>query len=169
MEASQTLGDRAREEPGSAGAVRWVALGLGVLGALSLVVAELSLIFQVDTLTSGTCQELADASVRDRCDASGLEQHSGALLLLGLFAAVMAVGVGRGESVPAAAALIVVGAVVIAIAILIDLPKTRADGLLEPFYESGKAKPGAGFYLELAGAGLCLAAGSLGIIGPRRV
>ncbi len=168
MEASQTARVRAREASGSADILAWVALGLGVLGGLALVVAEFSLIFQVDTLTSGTCQELADASVRDRCDASGLEQHSGALILLGLFAAAMAIGAGRGASLPAAAALIVVGAVVIAIAILIDLPKTRADGLLEPFYESGKAKPGTGFYLELAGAGLCIAAGALRFVSRRR-
>lgn len=168
MEASQTLGARARGVVGSAGALAWLTLGLGVLGGLALLVAELSLIYQVDTLTSGTCQELADASVRDRCQANGLEQHSGALILLGLFALVMAVGAGRGASLPAAGALIVVGVVVIAIAVFIDLPQTRADGLLEPFYESGKAEPGTGFYLELAGAALCLAAGALRLLGSRR-
>lgn len=167
MEASRTLGARARGAARSGDAVGWVVLGLGVLGGLLLVVAELSLIFQVDTLTSGTCEELADASVRDRCKANGLEQHSGALIPLGVLAAAMAVGASRGRSVPAAAALVVLGAVVLGIALLIDLPKTNADGLLEPFYESGKAKPGTGFYLELLGAGLCVAAGGLRLLGRR--
>ncbi len=167
MEVSPTLGSPAREVRGSTGAVDWLVLGLGVVGALALVLAEFSLTFQVDTLTSGTCQELADAAVRDRCRATGLEQHSGALILLGLFAAAMAVGAGRRASRPAAVALIAMAAVAFGIAVFIDLPKTRADGLLEPFYESGEARPGAGFYLEWVGAGLCLCAGALRLLRPR--
>ena len=166
MEASRTLGARAREAAGSAGAVGWLVLGLGVAGGLLLIIAELSLIFQVDTLTSGTCEELADAAVRDKCRATGVEQHSGALFLLGVLAVAMAVGAGRGASVPAAVALVVVGAVVIGIGLLSDLPKTNADGLLEPFYESGKARAGSGFYLELVGASACLAAGALRLARP---
>lgn len=163
MEASQTPRARARAAAGSAGMAAWLVLGLGAIGGLLLVLAEFSLVFQVDTLTSGTCEELADASVRDRCRANGLEQHSGALILLGVFAVAMALGAARGSSLPAAVALVAVGAVVIAIAVFIDLPKTKADGLLEPFYEEGKASPGAGFYLELAGAALCVVAGALRI------
>ena len=167
MEASQTLGARARAAAGSAGLAGWLVLGLGVLGGLLLVLAEFSLIFQVDTNLSGTCEELANADVRDECRANGLEQHSGALILLGVFAVAMAVGASRGASVPAAVALAVVGAVVLGIALLNDLPKTQADGLLEPFYEQGEAGAGAGFYLELVGAGLCLFAGAVGIFARR--
>jgi len=168
MEASQTLGARARAAAGSAGVAAWIVLALGVTGGVLLVVAEFSLIFQVDTLTSGTCEELRNAAVADKCRAKGLEQHSFALILLGVFAIAMALGAARGASVPAAVALVVVGLVVVGIALFIDLPKTKADGLLEPFYEQGRARAATGFYLELVGAGLCLAAGAIRIFALRR-
>ena len=161
MEASQSLTTRAREAARRTDRTALIVLVLGTLGGLALILTEFATIFQVDPLTSGTCEELSDRAIRDKCRAEGLEQHSGALLLLGALAIFMALGASRGGSRPAAAALVAIGCVVLAIALLLDLPKTNEDGLLEPFYESGAASAGTGFWFELAGAGLCAAAGAL--------
>ena len=92
MEASPTLPNRALGALREAGGVSIAVLVLGVLGGLTLIVAELSPVITIDVLTTGTCQEIADARVRDACEVDGIEQHGGAFILLGLLAIVMAVG-----------------------------------------------------------------------------
>ena len=168
MEASATLADRARHAARTAGPLSLIVLALGVAGAVLLVVAELSTVVTVDVLTTGTCEEIADPEVRDACDVSGFEQHGGALVLLGLAAIVMAIGAARGASRPAAFALIAIAAVVIAIAVLRDLPQTDETGLVGLRYEEARAGADSGLYLELIGAGLCAAAGAVGLIRPAR-
>lgn len=168
MEASQTFAARARETARTAGPVALAVLTLGAAGAILLVVAELSTFVTVDVLTTGTCEEIADPEVRDACSVSGIEQHGGALILLGVVAFLMAVGAGRGASRPASVALIVIAVIVAGIVILRDIPAAGETGLVGLRYEEAEAGVGSGLYLAFGGAALCAAAGALGLSGRRR-
>lgn len=136
---------------------------LGLVAALLMIVAEFSTIASVElTGLDESCEtQLIDPDQRDRCALSGFDRHGGALILLALIAATMAVGAGIGGSRPAAIALIVIGIVVLGIALLLDLPETDETGAIGASFEGAKASPGIGFYLELAGGLLALAAGAL--------
>lgn len=150
----------------SAGGVSLIVLALGVIGAVLIVVAELSTIVKIDVLTTGTCEEIADPKVRDACDSNGFEQHGGAFILLGLAALAMAWGAGLGASRPAAAALVAIGAVVLAFSLIRDVPKTDDTGLVGLQYEEAKARPGTGLYLELVGGGLLALSGLIRLRRP---
>ena len=143
-----------------------VVLILGVVGAVLIVVAELSTIVKVDVLTTGTCEEIADPKVRDACDAGGFEQHGGAFILLGVAALAMAWGAARGASRPAATALVAIGVVVLAFSLIRDVPKANDTGLVGLQYEEAEAKAGTGLYLEIVGAGLVLLAGMVRLKRP---
>ena len=132
---------------------------LGVVGAVLIVVAELSTIVRVDVLTTGTCEEIADPKVRDACDAGGFEQHGGAFILLGVAALAMAWGAARRASRPAATALVAIGVVVLAFSLIRDVPKANDTGLVGLQYEEAEAKPGRGLYMEIVGAGLLMLGG----------
>ena len=161
MEASQSLAARAREATRSTGVLALAVLALGVAGGVLLIVAELSTIVTVDVLTTGTCEEIADPEVRDACDIDGFEQHGGAFLLLGVAAVLMAIGAARGSSRPAALALVAIAVVVLAFALLRDIPQASKEGLVGIRYEDASAGPDTGLYLEIVGAGLCALAGIL--------
>ncbi len=120
-----------------------------VAGAL-MITAEFSPIATVNVTGQGDCQLVANPTERDRCNLSGFERHGGALILLGVATAAMAVGAGLGGSRPAALALVAIGAVVILIALLLDLPKTDEVGLLSNF-AGARGEKGSGFWLELVG------------------
>ena len=143
----------------SAGGVSLVVLALGVVGAVLIVIAELSSIVHVDVLTTGTCEEIADPKVRDACDSSGFEQHGGAFILLGAAALAMAWGAGPGASRPAAMALLAIGGVVLAFALIRDVPEANETGLVGLQYEEAQAKAASGLYLEIVGAGLLILGG----------
>jgi len=155
MERSRTI--RARGGPAAAGRRQSVVVALGLLGALLLVGAELSTIASVE-IPGRTCREVADVRAVDRCSLDGFERHGGAFLLLGAFAAFMAFGAGRGQSRPAGMALIAIAGVVLALALLRDLPETKEAGAVGITYEGARGKAGPGLYLETA-AGVLLAAG----------
>lgn len=135
---------------------------LGVLGALVLVIAELSTVVSIDVLSTGTCEEIADPQVRDACSVSGIEQHGGALILLGLLALAMTFGAARG-STPAALALIGIAVIVVGLTVLRDIPASTETGLVGLRYEAAEAGAARGLYLELTGAVLCAAAGALSL------
>lgn len=141
---------------------------LGLIGAVLVLMTEFTTIFAVDVLTSGTCEEIADPAARDACHTGGFEQHGGAFLLLGALALMMALGAGRGRSRPAAVALLTVGAVVLGFAFVRDLPKTNDAGLVGIQYEQAEAAPRSGFYIEIVGGVLCVAAGGLALMMSRR-
>ena len=130
-----------------------------------LVAAELLNVYSVDV--GGTsCEAIASADVADLCATSGLERHSGALILLGLFTLAMAWGATAGRSRPAGAALLLVGATVLTIALLGDLPDVFSEGVVGTRYAEAEASPGLGFWFELAGGALALGAGVLRISRP---
>jgi len=171
MEASRTRpaarSARAREAVRGTGPLALLVLTLGLVGGVLLIVAELSNLVTIDVQTTGTCEELAGPGAGEACTVSGFEQHGGALLLLGGVAVVMALGAARGASRPAAFALLVIAAVVLAFALLRDLPKTGETGLIGITYEAAKASAGPALLLEIAGAVALAVAGALTLLRRR--
>jgi hypothetical protein len=106
---------------------RGTALALLAAGALAgaLVIAtEFAPVATVD-VADGNCEVINDANpeLADRCSLSGFERHGGALIVLGALAIAMAYGAGAGRSRPAAVALAAIGLIVLALALLRDLPR----------------------------------------------
>jgi hypothetical protein len=127
-------------------------------GVVCLVVATFSTVIEI---TVGTTSRIAG---RDT-ELSGYDRHSVALLLIGLFALVMAAGALRGAR-PAMAALAVAGIAVLLIALVGDLPDVHKTGVIGQLYDDARANPRLGYYLEtLGGALLLLAGGGLLLLG----
>ena len=141
-------------------------LTLGVLAGVLMIAAELTTIVSVDVQIA-TCEDLAQADIRDSCVKSGGEQHSYALVLLGLFAILMSWGAALGRSAPAAVALAVTGVVVIVIAAVVDLPDVNEVGAVGLNFDRAEASPGPGLYIELAAGVLAILVGALAL-GRRR-
>lgn len=102
-------------------------------------------------------------AVVDRCELSGLERHGGALLLLGGLAPFVAFGAAGPRGRAAAAALLVIALLVLAFALLRDIPEAHAAGAIGLTYESATGKAGRGLYLEIAGAVILAGAGAIGL------
>ena len=114
---------RAPDEHGTSNSSRLtlLVLALGVAGGLLLMAGELSTVASVE-IPGRTCREVANPGTADRCALNGFERHGGAFLLLGALALPMALGAARRGSRPAALALIAIAAIVLAFALLRDLP-----------------------------------------------
>ena len=153
---------------GRLGPVRIAVLLLGSIGAVLMIVSEFVTLRSVKVLTA-SCSDLADPSLRGSCVTRGGEEHSYALVLLGLIALLMVWGAVFGRSRPAAIALIVIGAAVVAIALLTDVPDIHKTGVLGQRFDSAHAEAGPGLWLEIAGGALVLAAGAMGTTIRRRV
>jgi hypothetical protein len=135
-----------------------VLLAVGVAAGVMAILSEFSTISYVSVVTA-TCEDLADPHLADRCRLEGSERHSWAFVLLGAFAILMAWGAAVGRSRPAAAALIVVGAVVLGLGFARDLPETSKTGLIGEAYQA-TAHKGTGLWLELGSGVLAIAAGA---------
>jgi hypothetical protein len=146
-----------------AGLVPAVLLAAGFGAGVLLIVTEFSRIAYVTTITA-SCSDFADPHLRDTCLTTGHESHSWSLGLLGLFVILMAFGAAIGRSRPAAAALVVSGALVLGIALLHDLPQTGKEGAVGVAFAEGKAHKGTGFWLELVGGGLVLVTGGVALL-----
>lgn len=131
--------------------MRVAGAGLALVGVALLVVAEFTTVFEV---TVGSLEVV-------RRSATGGENHGYALLVIAAVAAAMALLAGHGARAPAVA-LVALAAVVLAIALVVDLPDTRSSGALPESlaYEDTRARAGAALALEIAAAVL-LAAGGL--------
>jgi hypothetical protein len=143
-----------------------VVLVLGVVAALLLLLAETTNLFEIDVVTA-SCKDLADPALEDACEQTGGEQHSFALVPVALLVVAMAVGGGLGGSRPAGWALVGAGVVVLAIALLGDLPDTTKTGAIGSSFTSAEAQKGPGFWFELGGGALALAAGALRLLSSR--
>jgi Flp pilus assembly protein TadB len=132
----------------------------GFLAALLLVATEFTTVASVE-VAGNSCEVISDAEpeLAERCQLNGFERNGGAFLLLAVLAAVMAWGAGIGGSRPAAAALCVVGVLVLAWALLVDLPVTRETGAIGRTFEGASGSAGPGLWLELAAGVLALGAG----------
>ena len=143
-------------------------LALGVIGAVLLIVTEFAAVATVD-VASGSCEVIQDTDpeLADRCELSGLERNGGAFLLLAVLIPVMAWGAGFGRSRPAALALLAIGALVLAWALLVDLPVTDDTGAIGRNFEGASAAAGPGLTLEIVGGALTVAAGLLALLAPQ--
>jgi ABC-type phosphate transport system permease subunit len=133
--------------------------GLVALAFLAAVMLVVSTFLTLIVVTTG------EATLDTR---SGLDQHSIAMLLLGVAVVPMGLGALRGAR-PAMAGLLVIGAVALLLAFTVDLPAALNEGIYGERYEGASAKPAVGFYVEtLAGVFLVLAGGLLLLAGGGR-
>ena len=153
----------------AAGPVELGILALGILAAGLMVLAEFSTLFTVDVGSGPSCEDLASTALADTCSTTGREQHSYALVLLALLAAGMAVGATLARSPAAAAALLVVGLVVLGITLIGDLPDIGREGAIGERFTQAEAQTGAGFFYELAAGVLATLAGGLAMARRRRL
>lgn len=172
--ASKGVADRQRRFEALQGAllrggrVGAAVLALGLLAAVLLVATELSTLREVDVLEA-SCEDTAlRPEQKDACTETGGEQHGYALLAVAALVLAMAYGAGPGRSRPAAAALIAAGVVVLAIAVLGDLPEIGDEGAVGPLYASAEAKAGPALAYEIVGGALALVAGALRLARPAR-
>jgi hypothetical protein len=146
----------------------WTAvLVLGLAAAVFMIVSEFTTLRSVKVLTA-SCSDLADPSLRGSCVTHGGEEHAYALVLLGLVTALMAWGAAVGRSRPAGIALLAIGAAVVAIALITDVPDIHKTGVLGERFDNAHAEAGPGLYLEIAGGALALAAGAVATAVRRR-
>jgi hypothetical protein len=142
------------------GAVQIAVLVVGSAGAILTIAADFATLRSVKVLTA-SCSDLADPSLRGSCVTRGGEEHSYALVLMGLVALLMVWGAVIGRSRPAGVALLAIGAAVVAIALLTDVPDIHKTGVLGQRFDSAHAQAGPGLWMEIAGGALILAAGAM--------
>jgi hypothetical protein len=144
-----------------------VVLLLGLTAAVLMIVSEFMTLRSVKVLTA-SCDDLADPSLRGSCVTHGGEEHAYALVLMGIVAALMTWGAAIGRSRPAAFALLAIGAAVVAIALITDVPDIHKTGVLGERFDSAHAQAGPGLWVEIAGGALALAAGAMASAVRRR-
>jgi hypothetical protein len=141
----------------------WIALFLaGLTAALLMIAAEFTTLRSVKVLTA-SCSDLADPSLRGSCTTHGGEEHSYALVLIGVAALAMTFGATLGRSRPAAGALAVLGLAVLVIALVTDVPDIHKTGVLGDRFESAKATPGPALWIEIAGGALAFVTGVIAL------
>jgi hypothetical protein len=122
-----------------------VILAGGLLGALLLLVAEFTTLFEVRS----------SASTKVIRSVGTGSHHSYALLPIALLVVFFAWGVWQARSRPALLAIGVLGVLTLLIALLGDLPDAHASGLIgssATHYTTASSRPSAGMYMETAGA-----------------
>lgn len=150
-----------RRSTAPAGGVGGLILAGTLVGALLLLVAEFTSLYQVHVATSSTPLE----------SVSGGSNHSYAMLPIALLAVLLGIGVRRSGSRPALLAVGVIGVVAVLIALLGDLPDAQATGLAgsaSSHYVNASSTPSAGLYMETLGAVVLIATFGLGflMLGP---
>jgi hypothetical protein len=140
---------------------------LGLTGAVLVAVSEFLTLRSVSVVTA-SCSDLAQPAERAACVTRGHEEHAYAFVLLGVVAALMTWGAALGRSRPAAIALIAIGAAVLAIAFVKDVPSVHKTGVIGDQFDSAKAVPGPGLWAEIAGGTMVLAAGAMATAARRR-
>ena len=133
--------------------LRRLAAALSIVAAGLLVAAEFTTVFEV---TVGSLEVVQRS-------ATGGENHGYALLVVAVFAVVLTLLGLRGGGRAPGLALVALGAVVLVVALAVDLPDTRGSGRLPESlaYEDARARAGAALGLELVGGVLLVAAGGL--------
>lgn len=150
-----------RRSGGPAGGAGGVIIAGALLGALLLLVAEFTSLYQIHVATSSTPVE----------SVSGGSNNSYALVPIALMAGVLGIGIFRTGSRPALLAVGIVGVVALLIALLGDLPDAEATGLVgspTTHYINASSTPSAGLYMETLGSVVLIATCGLGfmMLGP---
>ncbi len=147
-----------------AGWLSWVLLAAGLAAGVLAIVAEFSTISYVTVKNGPACADLvADPRAAERCELTGADRHSWAFVLLGVFAILMAWGATVGRSRPAAAALTLVGLVVLAIGLFSDWPEAGRTGFVGEAYNASAHK-GTGLWLELVAGALMVVVGIVALV-----
>ncbi len=133
------------------GLLRPALLVLPLVGAALLAAGEFSTLYDVRVVTT----------VPDGASYSTGGHHGYAQLVIAAAVVVMAIGAALGGSRPAAFAVLVLGAVALAIALVVDLPVTDDTGLFGQTYDEAQAEAAAGLTLEIAGGCCVLLGGAL--------
>lgn len=130
-------------------------LALAALAAVAAVLLVVSEFLPLYTVVVGALETEQRSEV-------GWRNHAFAMLLLGIATVPMLVGALRGAR-PAMWALAGIGAVVLLIALTVDLPAARESGTLREAvsYEDARAEPSTGFFVETLGGVLLLLSGGL--------
>jgi hypothetical protein len=155
---------RAKPRPGAFRLGAWAVAGLGVLGAVLLLGAEFAPLYVVHVSSYGARPSSVSAGAH----------NAYALVPIAVLAAVLALAGARRASHPALWALSALGLIAVLIAMIGDLPDTRARGITHGL-AFASTTAGSGLYLETLGGVLLVAAGGLGLLsrlstrrGPRR-
>jgi len=145
-----------------------VILTIALVAALLLIVAEFSTIASV-SVDGESCEVLNDTNseLADRCSLSGWERHGGALIVLALLMLGAAVAARRGVTREIGAVLLAIGLITLGLTLIGDLPVTNDAGAIGNDFDNATGSAGFGFYLELLGGALCVAAGMLGLVTSR--
>lgn len=168
--AREAIPEGSRGEPffrralGRAGVPGAAALLAILAAAVLLVLAELSTLISVDVGTGPPCEDVVTVSQRDGCKTTGAEQHSNALFLLAALLVILAGPAAVARSRVAAGALLVVGAVTLAIALLGDLPDTSVQGAIGAFYTEATTTRGPALTYEIVAGALALLGGALALL-----
>lgn len=134
----------------------------GFLGALLLLVAEFTTLFQLHISTTTTAI---------RSEAAG-PHHAYAMALIAVCAAFLTLLAWRADSRPALLGIGVLGLAALLIALIRDLSAATGSGIVTVagHYVDAGSKPSAGFYMETLGAVILLIACTWGFLlaGPPR-
>jgi hypothetical protein len=123
-------------------------------GAALLVAAEFSTLYDVRVVTT----------VPEGASYSTGGHHGYAQLVIAAAIVVMAIGAALGGSRPAAVAVLVLGAVALVVALVVDLPVTDDTGLYGQTYDEAQAEARAGLTLEIVGGCCVLVGGALLVV-----
>jgi hypothetical protein len=128
----------------------------GLIGALLLVVAELTTLYDVNTALSRTPYKSIGTG----------PNHAYALIPIALLAVMLSLGGARHRSRSALLALGALGIVTLLIALVGDLPDADATGEVSHagHYVTAKSSPQTGLYLETLGAAALVMTCGLGIL-----
>lgn len=163
-EASSEYSKGPRASGHGSGGVPLGLMGGALLGALMLLVAEFTTLYNVHA--EGLAHPVSS-------QGTGAHNSYG-LVPIAAVAALLGLGVWRAHSRPALLALGILGVIALLIAILGDLPDAHASGLVVApgsavgRYLNAATKPSAGFYLETLGAAVLLitSVGGFVLVGP---
>jgi hypothetical protein len=129
-----------------------------LLGALLLLVAEFTTLFEIRTAPSASAMRIVLGPEALRSVATG-SHHSYALVPIALLVVVLAYAIASAGSRPALLAIGVMGVIALLIALLGDLPDAHTSGLVgtaATHYVAASSTPSAGLYMETLGGALLL-------------
>jgi hypothetical protein len=144
---------RARPQPTVPASISLGLLAGGMIGALLLLLAEFTPLYDQDVATSRIPLHTVHTG----------SHHDYALIPLGLLAAALSLAVFRSASRPALLALGALGVIAALIALIGDLPAADGRGFVRGFVLA-KDVPQIGFYLETLGAALLVVSSGAGLL-----
>jgi hypothetical protein len=128
----------------------------GLLGAALLLASEFTTLYTVHLASNGAQVNSVSTSSHD----------SYALIPIAIVVAILALGAGLMGSRLSLLAVGVLGVVTLLIALVGDLPDAQASGVVSSagHYQSAKATPTTGLYLETLGAVLLVIVSGCGLL-----